>query len=209
MITLYTWDTPNGRKISIALEELGLDYDVIPINIHTGEQHAPEFSKISPSNKIPVINDGGRILFESGAILLYLAQKTAKLLASVNSESYWQQIIWLQWQVGNFGPSVGQAHHFLHYNKNVSTYSEQRYFQQTLKLYEDLNQQLSGKDFVTGSALSIADISIWPWVARFQYHKVDLNTFANVKRWYLQLAKRPSFEKGYKQPFIHQDIPLP
>tara|TARA_R110001599_G_scaffold353884_1_gene602306 strand:- start:11363 stop:12001 length:639 start_codon:yes stop_codon:yes gene_type:complete len=208
MITLYSWTTPNGRKISIALEEMGLPYESIAIDITKEEQFAPEFLKISPSNKIPVILDEGRAVFESGAILLYMAHKTGKFMPALGSPEYFEMMQWLMWQMSGFGPTAGQAHHFLHYNPGVSEYSEKRYHDQVLQLYRVLDTQLANREFIVNS-LSIVDFATWPWVARFGYHRVCLHQFPNVKRWYVQLAERPGFQRGYAQPMDAGLIPYP
>ncbi|MEL6640462.1 MAG: glutathione S-transferase N-terminal domain-containing protein [Pseudomonadota bacterium] len=208
MIKLYSWTTPNGRKVSIALEEMGLPYEAIPIDITKDAQFAPDFLAISPNNKIPAIVDGDQSVFESGAILLYLAHKTGQFLPPVGTSDHWDVMQWLMWQMGGFGPMVGQAHHFLHYNPGKLAYAEDRYHKETLRLYGVLEQHLAGRAFVAAE-LSIADFAIWPWAARFDYHKVDLNDFPNVKRWYLALADRPAFERGYRQPLDVGPIPRP
>lgn len=208
MMTLYSWTTPNGRKISIALEEMGVPYEAIAIDITKNDQFAPDFLKISPNNKIPALVDGDQALFESGAILLYLAQKTGKFLPQADTPDYWDVMQWLMWQMGGFGPMVGQAHHFLHYNPGKLEYAEKRYHAETKRLYGVLNNRLKGRAHVAGD-LSIADFAIWPWVARFDYHKVDLDEFPEVKRWYLALAARPGFQKGYVQPRDAGPVPLP
>ena len=208
MITLYTWTTPNGRKISIALEELGLPYEVVPVDIGKDEQFDPDFLKISPNNKIPAIVDGEQTLFESGAILLYLARKAPKLLPEDGTPAYWRTLEWLMWQMAGFGPMLGQAHHFLKFNAGVSEYAEKRYHDEAQRLYGVLDRRLGEAEFVAGP-FSIADIAIWPWASRFEYQRIDLNDYANVKRWYLELADRPAFERGYRQPKDSGPIPRP
>lgn len=208
MIKLYSWTTPNGRKVSIALEEMGLAYDSIAIDITKDAQFAPDFLAISPNNKIPALVDGDQSIFESGAILLYLAQKTGQFLPAIGTQDYWDVMQWLMWQMGGFGPMVGQAHHFLHYKPGTLPYAEERYHKETLRLYGVLNARLAGRDHVAGD-LSIADFAIWPWVSRFEYHKVDLNDFPEVQRWYLKLAARPAFQRGYIQPLDVGPVPLP
>lgn len=200
MIDLYTWPTPNGRKISIALEEMELGYEVHEVNITKGEQREPEFLKFSPNNKIPAIVDRetGRAMMESGAILLYLAKKSGKFMPAGEDE-YWQAMEWLMWQMGNFGPMLGQAHHFLFFNPGKAPYAEERYEQEAQRLYKVLDERLEGRDFVVGD-YSIADISIWPWASRFERQRVDLNEFPNVKRWYLEIAARPAVQRGYDVP---------
>lgn len=208
MIRLYSWTTPNGRKVSIALEEMGLPYEAIAIDITKDDQFAPDFLAISPNNKIPALVDGDQALFESGAILLYLAHKTGQFLPPVGTPAHWDVMQWLMWQMGGLGPMVGQAHHFLHYNPGTLPYAEKRYHDETLRLYGVLDRRLAGRDHVAGE-LSIADFAIWPWVARFGYHKVDLGDFPEVKRWYLALAARPGFQRGYQQPKDVGPVPMP
>lgn len=208
MIRLYTWTTPNGRKVSIALEELGLAYEVVPIDINAGEQFDPAFLAISPNNKIPAIVDGDQALMESGAILLYLANKAGRLLPPAGSPAYWRVCEWLMWQMGGFGPMLGQAHHFLHYHPGKSAYAESRYGDEAARLYGVLDRQLAGRDFVADE-FSIADIAIWPWASRFEWQRIDLNDFPNVCRWYTSLAARPAFQRGYAVPADVGPIPLP
>jgi GST-like protein len=209
MIDLYTWTTPNGRKVSIALEEMGLPYTVHPIDIGKDEQFAPDFLKISPNNRIPAIvdRDADYPLFESGAILMYLAEKTGKLMPT-DSASRYRVIEWLMWQMGGIGPMLGQAHHFLKFNAGKAPYAEERYANEAKRLYKVLNGRLEGRDFVAGD-YSIADISIWPWISRFEWQGIDLNEYPNVKRWYLEIAKRPAVMKGYAIPKDMGPIPLP
>jgi GST-like protein len=209
MIDLYTWTTPNGRKVSIALEELGLPYKSRPIDISKDEQFAPAFLKISPNNRIPAIvdNDNGLSLFESGAILIYLADKTGKLLPKQGEDRY-RVIEWLMWQMGGPGPMLGQVHHFVKYNKGKSAYAEERYSKEAQRLYGVLDRRLEGRDFVAGD-YSIADIAIWPWISRFEWQEIDLAKFPNVKRWYTTIAARPAVQRGYKQPKDVGEIPMP
>ncbi len=207
MITLYTWSTPNGRKVSIALEELELAYEVRPVDIGKDEQFEPDFLRISPNNKIPAIVDNDFTLFESGAILLYLAEKAGKLLPTNGTPAYWRVVEWLMWQMGNFGPQLGQAHHFLTFNRGKSEYAEKRYHGEALRLYRVLDERLAGREFVADE-LSVADIAIWTWASRYDYQHIDLDDFPNVRRWYLQLAERPAFRRGYAVP-KEEAIPLP
>ena len=208
MIKLYTWSTPNGRKVSIALEELGLPYDVVPVDINNDEQFDPDFQRISPNNKIPAIVDGEFALMESGAILLYLADKTGKLSPPYGTPEYWRMLEWLMWQMGNFGPLLGQAHHFLRYNPGKSQYAEARYHGEALRLYRVLNERLDGRDYVCDE-FSVADIAIWGWASRFEYQQVDLHDYPDVCRWYVKLAERPAFQRGYAVPAASGPIPLP
>lgn len=212
MIKLYTAPTPNGRKISIALEEMGLAYEAILVNIGKDEQFAPDFLKISPNNKIPAITDntadGDFSLFESGAILIYLARKSGKLLPPEGTDDYWRVMEWLMWQMGGLGPMLGQAHHFLKYNQGKSDYAETRYHTEAERLYGVLDKHLEGRAFIVDE-MTIADIAIWPWASRYEWHQINLNDFPNVKRWYVALAQRPAFQRGYSVPVDAGPVPLP
>ncbi len=208
MIDLYTWGTPNGRKVSIALEEMGFEYAVHPINIGKDDQFAPEFLAISPNNKIPAIKDGDQTVFESGAVLMYLARKSGQFLPAEGTPEYWQTLEWLMWQMGGYGPMLGQAHHFLQFNPGLSPYAENRYHTEAQRLTGVLDKQLAQSEFLAGE-LSIADFAVWPWTSRFDFQRIDLNNYPNVKRWYLELAKRPGFIKGYDQPASGNTIPMP
>jgi GST-like protein len=209
MIDLYTWTTPNGRKVSIALEELGLPYTAHAIDISKDEQFAPDFLKIAPNNRIPAIvdRDTGIALMESGAILIYLAEKAGRLMPT-GGEGRHRVIEWLMWQMAGLGPMAGQAHHFLRAKKGISEYSEQRYVAEAKRLYGVLDRRLEGRNFVADD-YSIADIAIWPWVSRFEWHQVDLASFANVRRWYETIAARPAVQKGYQVPKDAGPIPMP
>jgi GST-like protein len=206
MIDLYTWTTPNGRKVSIMLEELGLPYRVFPINIGKDDQFKPEFVKISPNSKIPAIVDpegpDGKPLamMESGAILIYLADKTGKLLAKSGRERY-EALQWLMFQMGGVGPMFGQTHHFLRAAKEQVTYAIERYTRETRRLYGVLNDHLEDHDYLA-DAYSIADIATYPWVSRYEWHKVDLNDFPHVKRWFDAISARPAVQKGMNVPPI-------
>ncbi|MEQ6289688.1 glutathione binding-like protein [Vogesella sp. GCM10023246] len=205
MIDLYTWGTPNGKKVSIALEELGLAYRTIPVNISQNEQFAADFLKISPNNKIPAIVDhdgpGGAplALFESGAILVYLAEKCGQLLAAAGAERY-QTLQWLMFQMGGFGPMLGQAHHFLRYAPEPVPYAQKRYHDETLRLYGVLDKQLAEQRYVVGDNYSIADIAIYPWAARHEWHHVELAAFPQVARWYAEVGARPAVQRGMAVP---------
>ena len=209
MIDLYTWATPNGRKISIALEELELPYRVHTINIAKGEQRSPKFTSISPSQKIPAIVDHetGISLMESGAILMYLASKTGKLLPS-DPDKYWETIQWLMWQKAGFGPTLGAALHYLKFNRGKAPYSEERYQREAYRLYATLDRQLEGREFITGDDYTIADIAAWPWAARHEFQNVELDEYPNVLDWYLRIARRPAVKAGWNVP-VEDDIPLP
>jgi len=209
MIDLYTWSTPNGRKVSIMLEECGLPYAAHPINITKDEQFKPDFLKISPNNRIPAIidRDNGRSLFESGAILLYLAEKTGKFWPQ-DPDRHWQTVEWLMWQMGGIGPMIGQVHHFVRNNKGKAPYAEERYVKETHRLYGVLDKRLAEHEYVAG-VYSIADMAIWPWISRFEWHTVDLNQYPNVARWYKAIAARPAVIKGYDVPVKQPGIPMP
>ena len=209
MIDLYTWSTPNGRKVSIMLEECGLEYRAHAVNITKDEQFKPDFLTISPNNRIPAIidRDNGRSLFESGAILLYLAEKTGKFWPQ-DADRRWQTVEWLMWQMGGIGPMIGQVHHFVRNNKGKSPYAEERYVKETHRLYGVLDKRLAEHEYVAG-VYSIADMAIWPWISRFEWHTVDLNQYANVARWYKAIAARPAVARGYDVPVKQSGIPMP
>jgi len=208
MIDFYTWGTPNGRKVSILLEELKLDYQVVPINISNKEQFTEEFLTLSPNNKIPAIydHDTGISLMESGAIMIYLAEKANRLL-SKDLRKRIKVIEWLMWQKAGFGPMLGQAHHFLHYNKGKAPYAEERYRSEANRLYSILNKQLSKSLFVVED-YSIADIAIWPWVSRYEWQEINLSEFPNVRSWYKRILAREPVQKGYHIPTQLSDIPI-
>lgn len=209
MIDLYTWTTPNGRKVSIMLEEIGLPYTAHAINITEGDQNALEFLKISPNNKIPAIvdNDNGMTLMESGAILMYLAEKTGKLMPT-DDVARWRTIEWLMWQMGGPGPFLGQVHHFVKYNKGKSLYAEERYLNEARRLYGVLDRRLADHEYIIDD-YSITDIAVWPWISRFDWQTMDLNDYPNVKRWYLAIAGRPAVKKGFDVPKKVQEISMP
>jgi GSH-dependent disulfide-bond oxidoreductase len=209
VIDLYTWTTPNGRKASIALEELGIPYQAHPIDISKDEQFAPDFLKISPNNRIPAIvdRDNNFSLMESGAILIYLAEKAGKLLPT-DPQKRFRVIEWLMWQMGGPGPMLGQVHHFVKYNKGKAPYAEERYLKEAHRLYGVLDKRLASREYV-GDDYSIADIAIWPWISRFEWQTIDLNQYPNVKRWYVAIANRPAVQKGYQVPKFVTDVPMP
>ena len=209
MIDLHTFNTPNGRKVSIALEEMELPYTVHSVNIMEDEQFDPAFLAISPNNKIPAIVDGDRelSLMESGAILFYLATKTGKFLPA-DPHEYWQCMEWLFWQVGGYGPMLGQAGHFLTFNKGKSEYGEKRYGEEAQRLYKVMDDHLAGNDYLGGSEYSIADMATWPWTAGFKMHGVSLDDYPNVRRWYSDIAARPAVQRGYSVP-DPAEIPQP
>ena len=211
MIDLYTWHTPNGRKVSIMLEEIEMPYEVHSINIAKDEQFQPHFLKVSPNNRIPAIvdRDNNYSLFESGAILLYLAEKSGKLINTDDRDDYYRTLEWLMWQMGGVGPMFGQVHHFVKYNKGKSEYSETRYSKEARRLYGVMDKKLSKSQYIAGNDYSIADISIWPWTARFDWQEIDLNEFPNVTRWYKEISSRPAVQKGWLVPENDQVIPQP
>ncbi len=202
-IELWTWNTPNGRKISVALEEMGLPYTVRPVNISKGEQFNPDFLRISPNNRIPAIVDpdgpGGAPIsvFESGAILIYLGQKTGQFWPA-DRRSQVRVLEWLMWQMGGFGPMPGQVHHFLQVeNEQDRRYGLERYMKETRRLYGVLDKRLGQVEFVAGE-VSIADFAILGWAWRHERHKVDLADFPNVKRWYEAMMARPGTARGFE-----------
>ncbi|MEM7547585.1 MAG: glutathione S-transferase N-terminal domain-containing protein [Pseudomonadota bacterium] len=210
MIDLYTWGTPNGRKVSIALEEMGLAYNAHPVNIMKDEQFAPDFLKISPNNKIPAIvdHDNGQTVFETGAILLYLAEKTGQFMPEdlAGRVVVWE---WLNWQMGGFGPMLGQAHHFLQFNPGKAPYAEERFGAEAARLYGVLDRRLGQTAYVAGDTLTIADFAVWPWAARYEWQRIDMSAFPDVKRWFTELAARDGFQKGFNVPPTDQKIPQP
>jgi len=209
MIDLYTWTTPNGRKVSIMLEEVGLPYTVHPIDITASDQHRADFVKISPNHKIPAIvdHDNEVAMMESGAILLYFAEKTGMLMPS-EDKARWRTMEWLMWQMGGIGPMLGQVHHFVRFNKGKSAYAEERYFNEAQRLYGVLDQRLADHEYLVDD-YSVADIATWPWISRFEWQTIDLDDYPNVKRWYLAIAGRPAVQRGYHVPKKLQDIPMP
>ena len=208
-IELYTWGTPNGRKASIMLEELGLAYNVHPIDISKGEQHREDFLAISPNNRIPAIIDpqgpeGEPLsLFESGAILVYLAEKTGSDLLPSKGTRRARTFEWLMWQMGGVGPMFGQAHHFLYQPKQDVPYGKKRYHDETKRLYKVMNGRLDQVPYLAGDDYSIADIATYPWVARYPRHQVSLEDFPAVKRWFDTISERPAVEKGMAVPFLN------
>ncbi len=201
MITLYTWPTPNGHKIQIMLEETGLAYNAVSVNIQTNEQFAPDFLKISPNNKIPAIVDPDGpdrkpySVFESGAILVYLASKTGKFLGKTDRERF-DVLQWVMFQMGGFGPMLGQAHHFRLYAPEKVAYGINRYTNEAKRLYGVINQRLSKSEFLGSSHYSIADIATWPWARSHEKQGVDLADYPNVLRWYEAIEKRPAVKRA-------------
>ena len=213
MIDLYTWSTPNGRKVSIMLEEVELPYEVHPINIGQGDQFKPEFLAVSPNNKIPGIVDreNGYKMFELGAILIYLADKTGQLLPAEKDRLARMDVIqWLMFQMGGIGPFFGQTHHFNRFAKEKIPYAIERYVTETRRLYGVMDKRLGEVEYLAGGDYSIADVATWPWVSRFEWHGLDdgLNDVPNVKRWYRAIAARPAVQRGYDVPKAGNAIPL-
>ena len=204
MIDLYTWPTPNGRKVSIALEEFGLEYAAHAVNLQKDEQFAPEFLAISPNNKIPAIVDrsNGQAVMESGAILIYLAEKCDQFWG----DNRYQTLQWLMLQMGGIGPMLGQVHYFKKYNAGKSVYAEERFYKEAQRLYSVLDQRLSEVEYLAGE-YSIADMATWPWVSRFEWQQIALNEYPNVQRWYAQIADRAAVQKGYDVPMFVNAIP--
>jgi len=209
MIDLYTWGTPNGRKISIMLEELGLEYAVHEIHIGKDEQFATEFLKISPNNKIPAIvdsdgPDGAPLsVFESGAILVYLAEKTGSDLLPTDVRQRADCMQWLMFQMAGVGPMFGQAHHFLRNPKEVVPYGQERYRNEAKRLYGVMDKHLASSTYLAGDTYTIADVATYPWVARYEWHQVDLKEFPNVKRWYDTISGRESVKRGMAVPYLN------
>ncbi len=209
MIELFSADTPNGKKIGIMLEEIKFEYKVTKVNLLEGEQFNPEFRKISPFSKIPVILDHSNnkeAIFESGAILIYLGEKSNKFYETEDRLKINQ---WLMAQMGYVGPIIGQHHQFHHYNPGKSKFGEERYFKITKSIYKDLDERLEQSKFLAGEKYSIADIATWPWIARHEWHDIGLKNYKNLTRWYLEIADREAVVKGYNFMNKEAKIPLP
>ena len=202
MIELYSANTPNGKKISIMLEEIGFEYKVIKIDLNKGDQFKPEFKKISPFSKIPVIidQDNKKNIFESGAILMYLAELSGKFY-DVKDRLEINQ--WLMAQMGYVGPMLGQHHQFHHYNPGKSQFGEERYFKISKRIYEELEERLSKSRFLAGENYTIADIGTFPWIARHEWHDIGLKNYKNLTRWYVEISEREAVKKGFK--FMNKD----
>jgi len=199
LIDVYYWPTGNGKKITIMLEECGLAYKVIPVNIGKGDQFKPEFVNISPNSKMPAMvdpdaADGPLAIFESGAILQYLAEKTGRFLPT-DSHGKYQVLQWLYWQIGGLGPMAGQAHHFLRYAPMKIEYAMERFRKEVARLYQVMDDRLRDHSYLAGE-YSIADMAAWPWVLRHDWQEQDLNDFPNVKRWFESVGNRPAVVKG-------------
>ena len=208
MIELLTANTPNGKKISIMLEEIKYDYKVTKVNINKDEQFSSEFKKISPFSKIPLIidHDNNESLFESGAILMYLGEKSGKFYEKKNRNIINQ---WLMGQMAYVGPMLGQHHQFHHYNPGKSQFGEQRYFKISERIYKELDTRLSTSKFLAGLDYTIADIATFPWIARHEWHDIGLKNYKNLTRWYLEISKREAVKKGYDLLKRGETIPNP
>lgn len=211
MIEVYSWPTPNGHKVHIMLEECGLPYRVIPVDIGAGQQFEPAFLSISPNNKIPAIvdpdgPDGKPIsLFESGAILLYLAGKTGKFLPP-SSRAKYEVLEWLMFQMGGVGPMLGQAHHFRIYAPEKIEYAVNRYTNEAQRLYGVMNKRLAGSTYLGGPAYSIADIAVFPWLRSWKNQGIDWNDFPHLKGWFDEIGKRPAVQRGLEVLAAHRKV---
>tara|TARA_B100000989_G_scaffold237524_1_gene184427 strand:+ start:103 stop:729 length:627 start_codon:yes stop_codon:yes gene_type:complete len=202
VIELYSANTPNGKKISIMLEEIGYEYKVVNIDLNKGDQFKPEFKKISPFSKIPVIlnQSNNKNIFESGAILIYLAEQSGKFY---DVEDRLEINQWLMAQMGYVGPMLGQHHQFHHYNPGKSQFGEERYFKISKRIYEELDERLSKTRFLAGENYTIADIGTFPWIARHEWHDIGLKNYKNLTRWYIEISEREAVKKGFK--FMSKD----
>ena len=202
MIELFSANTPNGKKISIMLEEIGYDYKVTNVDINNGEQFKKDFKKISPFSKIPVIIDhkNSKTIFESGAILIYLAEKSGKFYNENNRTEINQ---WLMAQMGYVGPMLGQHHQFHYYNPGKSKFGEERYFKISKRIYQELDEVLLKSKFLSGENYTIADIGTFPWIARHEWHDIGLKKYENLTRWYLEISERDAVKKGFS--FMNKD----
>jgi GST-like protein len=213
MIDLYYWTTPNGDKIVIALEELGLPYRIVPVNISAGEQFKPDFLRISPNNRMPAIVDnepddaeGALSIFESGAILEYLADKSGRLLPRSKRQRF-EALQWLYWQMAGLGPMAGQNHHFAHYAPEHIPYAIERYINECNRLYGVLDRRLAGRDFISGD-YSIADIAGFPWIRAHDWQGQDLADFRNIARWFEAISVRPAVVRAYEVAESINTVPV-
>tara|TARA_B100000035_G_scaffold290956_1_gene278471 strand:+ start:370 stop:996 length:627 start_codon:yes stop_codon:yes gene_type:complete len=208
VIELYSANTPNGKKISIMLEEIGYEYKVVKVDLDKDEQFKSEFKKISPLSKIPVIidHDNNKNIFESGAILIYLAEKSGKFYDEKNRLEINQ---WLMAQMGYVGPMLGQHHQFHHYNPGKSKFGEERYFKISKRIYEELDERLSKVRFLSGENYTIADIGTFPWIARHEWHDIGLKNYKNLSRWYLEISDREAVKKGFRFMSSNDTPPKP
>jgi len=202
VIELFSADTPNAKKISIMLEEIGYDYKITKIDFNKKQQFESDFKKISPFSKIPIIIDHAKnqTIFESGAILIYLAEQSGKFYDAKDRNVINQ---WLMAQMGTIGPMLGQHHQFHHYNPGKSEFGEERFFKIAKRLYSELDERLSSSEFLAGTNYTIADIATWPWIARHEWHDIGLKNYKNLSRWYVDISKREAVLKGYQ--FINKD----
>ena len=208
MIELFSANTPNGKKISIMLEEIGYEYNVTKIDIDNGEQFDEDFKKISPFSKIPAIIDhkNNRSIFESGAILIYLADQSGKFFDKKDRTEINQ---WLMAQMGYIGPMLGQHHQFHHYNPGKSKFGEDRYFKISKRIYQELDEALSKSKFLSGNDYTIADIGTFPWIARHEWHDIGLKKYENLTRWYVEISNREAVKKGFSFMNKDESPPLP
>ena len=209
MIELFSSDTPNGKKISIMLEEIGYEYKVIKLDLSKGDQFKIEFKKISPFSKIPAIIDhenNNEAIFESGAILIYLAEKSGMFYDKKNKSKIDQ---WLMAQMGSIGPFIGQYHFFYRFNKGLSKIGEKRYFEITQNIYKVLDNHLDENKFLAGENYTIADIATWPWIARHHWHDIGLKNYLNLSKWYEMISERPAVIRGFKFMDKNSEIPKP
>ncbi|MFO1035311.1 MAG: glutathione S-transferase N-terminal domain-containing protein [Geminicoccaceae bacterium] len=208
MIDLYTWSTPNGRKISIMLEECGLPYTVHPVDISKDQQFDPAFLAISPNNKIPAIRDSdtGQTVFESGAILIYLAEKTGRFMPTEPAARY-ATLEWLMFQMGGVGPMLGRAHYFLRFNPGKAPFAEDWFRTEAQRLYGVMNRRLAEHEWFAGAEYTIADMAIFPWLAPYDWQGVKLDDFPHVRRWYDTMRARPAVRKGFDVPQRGAEIP--
>ena len=202
MIELFSANTPNGKKISIMLEEINFEYKVTKVDINNEEQFKEEFKKISPFSKVPVIIDhkNSKTIFESGAILIYLAEQSGKFYDEKDRTEINQ---WLMAQMGYVGPMLGQHHQFHHYNPGKSKFGEERYFKISKRIYQELDKVLSKSKFLSGNDYTIADIGTFPWIARHEWHDIGLKKYKNLSRWYLEISEREAVRKGFS--FMNKD----
>lgn len=212
MIDFYTWTTPNGRKVAILLEELGLPYNLRPVNLAAGEQRSDEFLSISTFGRIPMIfdHDTDQAIAESGAIMLWLAERENRFLGDDADKG--NVLEWLMWQMSAQGPTLGRIHQFAHYGNRIGDIAEKQLRQQGDSVYTALNKRLEDRDFVAGSGrgtYTIADMAIWPWVSRFEWHEIDLRKYPAVLEWYRRLAERPAVQRGYHLPHFVNEVPMP
>ena len=209
MIDLYSSPTPNGWKVAMALEELSLPYTVNYIDLAAGDQHKPEFLAMNPNGRIPVIVDheaDDLVIFDSNAILFYLAEKTGKLLPKEGFARA-EVMQWLMFQTGHVGPMLGQTHHFVKFNPGKAPYAEERYSKENARLYEVLENRLQERDFICDD-YSIVDIATWPWISRYEFQQMNLSDYPHLKTWYLRIAERPAVKRGYAVP-RNLSVPIP